>query len=111
MKRRFPQNAVNGFRTEIILVIEAMYGIENLVSRQARILNVSELGATLVQHLRVLHHKTVAYRVIVKLGAGISVRHRDLDSFYVQLFCECNRVVDGLASLSRQSENEITVDD
>src|SRR5207249_8345585 len=37
---RFPQDAERSLRPEIILVVKAVYGVENLVRWQPRILNV-----------------------------------------------------------------------
>ena len=39
------------------------------------------------------------------------MRHRDLDGFDVQFLGEVDGVVDGLAGLARQAQDEVAVDD
>src|SRR5438270_6251221 len=56
---RLPQNAVHSLGTEIIFVIKAMHGRENVIRGQAGILNMGELMSAFVCHLIVVDHEAV----------------------------------------------------
>src|ERR1700688_1916897 len=110
VEHRLPKDAVHGLRTEIIFIVEAMNGRQNIVGGQSWILNMRQLVSAFVPHLVVAHHKSVFHRVVIKLSARIRVRHRNLDGLYIEFLGECDGVVDGLVRLARQTQNEVSVD-
>src|SRR5579872_4312455 len=103
-------DAENCFRAEVVLVVEAVHGLEDFFARQPGILDVGQLVTALIYHLAV-RHEPVAHREIVQFRARVGVRHRDLDGFDVQFLGELDRVLDGLARFARQAENEVAVND
>src|SRR5581483_9030124 len=107
----FLENAKHGFRPEVVLVVKTMHRVEDFFGGQARILNVGQLMSAFIDHLVVGHHESVFHGVIVELGAGISVRHGHLYGFHVKFFGKRDCVVNRLAGFTRQSQDEITVDD
>ena len=68
-----------------------------------------QLMSAFIDHLVVADNESVLHRVIVKLGAGIGVRHRNLNRLNVEFFRECDGVVDGLVRLAGQSHDEVAV--
>src|SRR5205823_12973361 len=71
---RFPQDAERSLRPEIILVVKAVYGVENLVRWQPWILNVGKLRAALIHHFVISEHQAVFRGVLVEFGARVSRR-------------------------------------
>ena len=70
-----------------------------------------ELVAAFVDHLVAADHKSVFGDVVVQLGTRIGVGNRNLNGFHVKLFCESDRVLNGLLGFARESEDEIPVND
>src|SRR5450759_4234048 len=110
VEHRFPQNAVRGLGTEIIRVVEVMDCLKDFRGGQTRILDLHHLVSAIVDHFCVAGHKAIFYREFVQFSSRVSMRHRNLDRLYVEFLGEVDRVLDGLASFSRQSEDEISVD-
>ena len=107
----FAQDAEDGFRAEIIFVVEAVDGGEDFVGGQAGVLDVGELVSTFVDHFAVFDHESIFDGVVVEFGARVGVGYRDLDGFDVEFFGEGDGVVDGLMSFAGESEDEISVND
>ena len=71
-----------------------------------------DLVAAFVDHLRAfIQDEAVGFGVVVKLGARIGVRHRNLDGFHVEFLGEVDGAANGLLGLAGQAEDEVAVDD
>src|SRR5215813_11346482 len=103
------QDTERGLGPEIVLIVEAMHHFHHFFGGQIRILNLHHLMSTLVHHLGIRHQESILHDVIVELGAWVRMGHRNLDRFDVEFLGKVNGVADGLASLARQSEDEVAV--
>src|SRR5258708_12924586 len=75
VKRRFLQDAEHSFGPEVVLIVETMYGAEDVVSGQSRILDVLQLVAAFVNHLVFLNLETVSHSIVIHYRPGIYMRH------------------------------------
>ena len=87
-----------------------MDGFQQFGSGQAGIFDLHHLVAAVVHHFCVAGHEAVLDREFVQLRARVSVRHRNLNCFHVEFLGEVDRILDGLATFSRQANDEISVD-
>ena len=106
---RLPDHAERRLGPEVVLVVEAVHHLHHVVGGQAGILDVRHLVAAAVLHALV-GDEAVGLGVVVKLGAGIGVGDRYLDSLAVQRLGEVDGVADRLLGLARQAEDEVAVD-
>src|SRR6202011_801182 len=72
---------------------------------------MGELVTSLVHHLVICDHEAVLHGVIVQLGSRIGMSYGNLDGLDIQFFRKLDGVADGLPSLTRQSQNEVSMDD
>src|SRR5205823_1891100 len=94
--------------TEVIAIIEAFHGTDNLCPAQAGILNGGQLMTHLIAHF-VYREVLVLFQVGLKLGPWIGMSYRDLNSFAVKLLGKLEGALDGLGRLPWQSDDKITV--
>ena len=107
----FSQDSKHSLGTEIIFVVEAMHGRKYFIRGKAGILNVGQLMSAFIDHLVVADNEPVLHGVVVELGSGIRVRHRNLDGFDVEFLGEGNGVIDGLRRFAGQTHDEVAVND
>src|ERR1700761_6724410 len=103
-----PDHASCCLGPEIILVVEAVNHLQHILGRQAGIFDVSHLMPTRVRHVMV-GDKTILLGKVIKLGARICVRDRDLDGLAIQRLSKVDGVADGFSGFARQAEDEVGV--
>ena len=106
--QRFTDDPPGYARPEIIGVVKTVDRIHHLVARQARILQVRQLMAARVRQ-GLASQKTFFIREIVEFRSRIGMGQRNLNGFAIELFGVFDCCFDGLPSLARQSDNEVTV--
>src|SRR5262249_19167478 len=97
---RLPYDAIYLLRTEVVLVVEAMDHLHHIVARQSWILDVRHLVSAGIHHGLAVDDEPMLLREVVKLGSGIGVRNRDLNSFAIQRLGEVDGIADCLPGLA-----------
>src|SRR5580700_10934989 len=92
VESRFSQDTEYCLWPEIIFIVKTMHCLENVIRWQTRILNVSQLMSTLIDHLVVADHEAILHRIIVQFGSRVSMSHGNLNRFHIQFLGERDRV-------------------
>src|SRR4030095_6342471 len=101
-------NAEDDPWTEVIAIIEALHGLDNLGPAQAGILDGGQLMGHRIAHL-VSREVLVLSQVCIKLGPWIGMGYRDLNRFAVKLLGKLEGVLDGLGRLPWQPDDKISM--
>ena len=86
-----------------------MHSFQGFFTRQTGILNHRQLVPTLIHHLLLVDDEAVLLGKVVQLRARVSMRQRYLDGLYIQLLGKLDGLLDSLASLPRQADDEVAV--
>src|ERR1051325_9454569 len=101
-------DAENRFRTQVIAAVKLFHVLENLIFAQAGVFERALLEAIALDEvgLVLLGEPAVEPGLLVKFGAGIRRGERDLHGEHIQFLREADGLLDGLAGLDRQAEDE-----
>ena len=97
---RFPNDAPNDARTEVVRIVETIDGRHHVFQRQVGIRNVRKLVAAAVGDGFGVHKALVA-QLIVELGARIGVSDRHLNRFDIKFLSEIDRAAELFLSSRR----------
>src|SRR5437763_8153648 len=99
-------------RAEIEPLVEALNRVEYLGVAEMRIAELRDLATQLIDQRGVVGGEpAVVHRLLVQEGPRIRRRERHLDGMRVDFGGEADGLLDGFLGLSRQAEDEGTVDD
>lgn len=105
-----PHHPECGFWADKIVVVQVVDHFHDVLSRQARILDVGHLVPCIIRH-GIVGDEAILLCVIEKFSARNGVRDRNPDGLAVESFCEPARVVDRLYGLAGQPEDEVAMKD
>src|SRR5262249_53144482 len=108
LEERPTHNSEDDPWTEVIAIIEALHGIDNLGPAQAGILNGGQLMAHLIAHF-VYREVLMLLQVRIKLGPWKGMSDRDLNRFAVKLLGKLEGTLDGLGRLPWQPDDQISM--
>src|SRR5882724_180607 len=87
-----------------------MHGVQRFFTGQAGVFDLRKLVTAIVNHLGGVHDEAVFLGELEQFGTGVRVRQRDLNRFDVEFLGKLDGLLDGLAGLAWQADDEITMD-
>src|SRR5579859_4194150 len=102
VKDSFANDAEDGLGAEVIFVVKLVDHFQNVLARQAGILDLRYLVSAFVNHFFSAKYESILLGVVIQLSTWISMSDTYLDSFNIKFLSKIYSSADRFATFTRQ---------